>query len=311
MILATTMGSSSAASCCGGSVAAPLILSKFQKQMVDLSYSMESYDGYWDQDGNVQKDPPQSELSQNRLQLGFAQRWSSRWQSSISLPFVWTDNQYAGLHSKSEGLGDSQIGLSYEAFDGIQCVFEVRDWRDLIPATYFGLNLTIPTGISPYDDEDNNFDITGLGFYRLDASVLLDKTIYPWTIRTSASYGIHFERPVNQEYGQAVEPYDKKLGNRITLGLGFAYSKVLANAWSWTAALDAQYLEQGKESFDGREDANSGYHRSQLIPSLSFHSPSKKWVLKSSYRHSPRSSTWGENFSITDTFSFGVSHVLQ
>jgi hypothetical protein len=279
--------------------------------MLDLSWSNERYDGYWTQQGEVTDDPKGSDLQQMRLSLGYAHRLSSRWQTSVVLPYVWNDNRYANFESTSQGLGDAMLGLTYEAFDGIQCVFEVNDWKDLIPATYVGLNLTLPTGISPYDDEDNSFDVTGLGFYRLDAHVLFDKTIYPWTVKTSLAYWIHFERPVNREYGQAVDPYDKKLGDRLTLGLGFAYSKILPQTWTLTTSLDFQYLKQDEETFDGHVDPSTGYTVQSITPALSLHSPTKKWVTKMSYRHIPRSSSWGENFPITETLTLGVSYVLR
>ena len=86
-------------------------------------------------------------------------------------------------HKPSCTLGDMTLGLTYEAFDGIKCIWKVRDWRDLIPAAYFGVALTVPTGISPYDDVANNFDITGRGFYRLDGTSCWIKPSIRGTLR--------------------------------------------------------------------------------------------------------------------------------
>lgn len=198
-----------AASCCGGGSASSLILPKFAEVMLDVSVDAEYYNGYWDKDGNYNADPPDSDLRQYRLNLGYAKRLASRWQASVNLPYVWNKNKYAGLTSDTEGIGDTTINLFYEAFDGIKCVWKVNSWEDLIPAAYYGVSLTIPTGTSPYDDVDNNFDITGRGFYRIDGTILLDKTVYPWSTSLLLSYGKYLERDVNREYGKYVEPYKK------------------------------------------------------------------------------------------------------
>ena len=104
-----------AASCCGGGSATSLVLPKFSKSMVDIAFSVEDYNGFWDADGNYQDDPPGSDLNQYRLSLGYAHRLASRWQAAIVVPYVWNSNQYSGLSSNTKGLGDMTLGLTYEA----------------------------------------------------------------------------------------------------------------------------------------------------------------------------------------------------
>ena len=300
-----------AASCCGGGSASSLTLSKFNHQMVDMSLALEQYDGYWDQQGNVKKDPPGSDLQQVRLNLGYAQRLASRWQSHVILPVVWNDNSYGSLQSKSQGLGDVQLGLLYESFDGIKCVYRVNEWKDLVPSTYWGLSLTVPTGISPYDDEKNSFDITGRGFYRLDGSLLLEKTIYPWTARVSSLFGYHFERPIQEEYGQAVAPYDRQLGHRWSGGIGGGYSKALPSLWTLTGTLDLQQIREGDEKINGQSSENSGSEKTSLALGLSTTDVLKKWIVKTSWNHALSNSHWGRNFPITDTYIVGCSYVFR
>jgi len=189
------------ASCCGGGGAATLVLPKFFNNMYDLSFSNEQYNGYWNQQGKHLEDPPGSDLKQYRLTPGYAVRINDNLQASIVLPYVWNDNQYASINSATSGLGDATVGFWYENFDDIKCVYKVNGLEDLVPAAYFGASLVLPTGISPYDDVENSFDITGRGFYRLDANMLLDKTIYPWGMTVSLSYGTYLERDINREYG--------------------------------------------------------------------------------------------------------------
>jgi len=42
------------------------------------------------------------------------------------MPYVWNDNQYSGLDTQTNGLGDTKINLWYEAFDDVTCVWKIK-----------------------------------------------------------------------------------------------------------------------------------------------------------------------------------------
>ena len=300
-----------AASCCGGGSATSLILPKFSKAMVDMAFDIERYDGFWNDDGDHVPDPPGSDLKQYRLNLGYAQRLASRWQASVSVPYVWNNNRYSALKSSTDGLGDSTVSLWYEAFDGIQCVWKVKSPKDLMPAAYFGASLTIPTGVSPYDDVENSFDITGRGFYRLDGSMLLEKTIYPWNAALQLSYGTNFERSVNREYGRYVEPYDKKLGERAqgTISAGYTYFLESMNSLTLTAAYSD--LQEDHGEIDGRTDPTTGFRKRSVAGILAFATMDRDWIFKLVWSHAIQQDGWGENFPTTDIMTLGMSHVFR
>ena len=300
-----------AASCCGGGSATSLILPKFSKSMVNIALDIESYDGYWDGDGIYRNDPPGSDLNQYRLNAGYAMRLSPNWQAAIVVPYVWNSNQYAGLSSNTNGLGDTTLGLTYEAFDGIKCVWKVRDWKDLVPAAYFGLALTVPTGISPYDDVVNSFDITGRGFYRLDGNILLDKTIYPWNGSLLFSYGKYLERDVNREYGKYVEPYKKELGDRMLGTATFGYTHFLDNMDTMTFSLSYSHLEEDAGTIDGRPDVTSEMEKNSVGVILAYSTMNRDWVYKLNYSHAFPEDGQGKNFPVTDIVTLGVSHVFR
>lgn len=310
---ATVLFSSStwAASCCGGGSSSSLLLPKFAHAMVAISTDAESYDGFWDGSGNYTPDPPGSRLRQYRLNLGYAQRLGSRWQASVNLPYVWNSNQYAGLDSATRGLGDGSINLWYEAFDGITCVWKVRQWQDLKPALYFGAALTLPTGVSPYDDVANSFDITGRGLYRLDASMLLEKTIYPWNASLSYSYGKHIAREVNREYGKYVEPYQKQLGDRQMLTVSGGYTYFLETMDTLTLTLAYSDLAQADGSIDGRRDVSSNMQKRSFATTVAYSTMDRDWVIKGTWSHARAEDGWGKNFPVTDIISLGVSHVFR
>ena len=300
-----------AASCCGGGSASSLILPKFSRAMVDVSVDMEHYDDFWDNQGKMSMDPQGSDLNQYRINLGYAQRLAPRWQASATLPYVWNQNQYATLQRDTSGIGDSSVSLWYEAFDKIACVWNVNNWKDLLPAIYWGGTLTIPTGTSPYGDVADNFDITGRGAYRLDASVLIDKTIYPWNASISASYGQYMQRPVNREYGTYIEPYDKQLGDRFNTTFAFGYTYFTDTMESLTGTLSYTYLKEDQAEIDGVVDTTSGLRKESIAATLAWASEDRDWVTKLTWSHAPHRDDWGRNFPTTDIITAGVSHVLR
>jgi len=306
------MGSTAwAASCCGGGSSASLVLPKFSKAMLDISMDVEQYDGYWNKSGKVVSDPPGSDLNQYRLNIGYAHRIASRWQASMTLPYVWNDNQYAGEISRTEGFGDASINVWYEAFDAIKCVWKVRNLNDLKPATYIGASLTVPTGVSPYDDVKNSFDVTGRGMYRLDGMLSFDKTIYPWNAAAQLVYGKYLQRPVNREYGDFKEPYDKRLGDRSVVSLSGGYTFFLESMDTVTLTMAYADLREQEGEINGSPNPITGMHKSSISNTVAFSTMDRDWVIKFTWSHALAYKNGGENFPITDVYTVGVSHVFR
>jgi hypothetical protein len=298
-----------AASCCGGGSASSLVLPKFFTQMFGGSFNYEKYDGYWQSDGTYVEDD--YDLKQLRLNLGYAHRLAPNWQASVVVPYVWNDNEYPGFESSSSGLGDITASLWYETFDNIMCVYEVRGIEDLMPAIYLGGTLTLPTGKSPYGGEVTEvFDITGRGFYRLDANLLMDKTIWPWTMIFEFTYGVYLERPVNQEWGDYVEPYDKQLGNRRLGTVSLGYTSFLKELDTMTYTLAYSDLKEDQGTLNGNTDPTTGFTKRSFTFTAAYATMAKDWIVKASINHSPRSDNWGSDFPATDIFTIELIHVI-
>jgi hypothetical protein len=305
-----------AGSCCGGSAAVALILPKFGQSMIDTSLDMEKYNGFWKKDGTYQRDQPGTDLRQYRLNLGYALRLAKRWQASAAVPYVWNANTYSGISSHTDALGDTVLSLWYEAFDTTVCRLGWGDigLSDLVPAATFGLSLTIPTGVSPYDDVKSSFDITGRGFYRLDANVLLDKTIYPWSASVFMSYGKHIERPVNREFGEYREPYRRNLGDRATGTLAISYETFIdssdsRNRLTYTGAFSEVWEDEG--TINGDRDNTSGLQKSSVAGTVAWSTLNRSWTVKLTWNHSINKSGWGSNTVASDIYSLGVTHVYE
>lgn len=299
-----------AGSCCGGSTAATLNVPEYARAVTDLSFETELYDGYWDKDGNHRADPPNSDLKQYRLNMGLGYRFAKDWQVSANLPYVWNDNRYSGISSKTDGLGDATLSVMYELLDD-NSTWRVRDASDLIPGVSIGLSLLLPTGYSPYDDIRSSFDVTGRGFYRLDGTLLVEKTIRPWTASVAVSYGTHFERSVNREYGKYVDPYTKQLGDRFNVTASGSYAYVLGTGGDTiTGTLSYIYLNEGDASFNGRRDSGSGFDKHSAGCALNYSSTDHNWGVRVGWNHAIQQSGWGRNFPATDIISMGVRYVF-
>ena len=299
-----------AASCCGGGSATSLNVPKYAAAVADLSFEMELYDGYWNQSRKYVADPPGSDLKQYRLNAGLGYRLARDWQTSISLPYIWNDNKYSGVSSQTNGLGDTSISLAYELLDD-ESSWKVQEAKDLIPGVSLGLSLLLPTGISPYDDQQSSFDITGRGFYRLDGTLLIEKTIRPWNASISLAYGTYFERSINREYGKYVEPYKKKLGDRFSASLSTGYIYVLGTGGdSITGTVSYAYLNEGDASFIGKPDSGSGFDKQSVGVVVSYTNNDSNWSFRTGWNHAINQSGWGRNFPTTDVISMGVRYVF-
>ena len=297
-----------AGSCCGGGGGTSLLLPSYYQGMIDISFDYEKYRGFWNQDGAVTPDPSGSDLRQYRMNIGFARRLAARWQTSITLPYVWNDNVYSGLSSQTNGLGDTTINIWYEAVDD-KSAWKIRDLKDLVPSVTIGVDVLVPTGISPYDDVSSSFDITGRGFYRIDGNVIVAKTVNPWNASLSLGYGTYLERSVNREYGRYVEPYQKKLGNRTSASFSLGYIYYIGTGGDkLTGTGSLNYLGEGDTTYNGVRDPNSGFRKESVGASIAYASTDHDWSMRLSWNHAVRQDGWGDNFPITDIYTMGVSY---
>ncbi len=300
-------GSTLAASCCGGGASGGVILPKFNQAMWEMSFSQEAYDGSWNQGGDSRPASAGSDLSKNSLTLSYAQRISDNWQISGFIPLVHNQNHYSGGEQTDvTNIGDGQVGVWYETFENVTCVYKVNSWQSLKPSMYLGAALTLPTGVSEYGDRvDNSFETTGNGFYRLDANMLIEKTIYPYSVSWQATYGQHIERPVNEESGKAVTPYDKQLGDRTLHTFSAAYTFFLPNLAMLNTTLSHTRLDQGQTKYDGVKDPSSGSEKQGLGLTLSYSSAVRDWIVKLGISQAQS----GKGVDKTTVSNLGVSHV--
>ncbi|MBI5067256.1 MAG: hypothetical protein HZB56_03380 [Deltaproteobacteria bacterium] len=304
-------GAARAASCCGGGGGGAAMLARGDRAMADLSLEWERYDGFWDLDGRHRPDPAGSSLSQVRATLAGGLRLAPSWQVAGALPFAWNRNTYSGLSTRTRGPGDIAISVWFEALDE-RSAWRMKEAADLVPSVTIGLGLTVPTGVSPYDDVPSSFDVTGRGFYRLDASLLVEKSYRALSLSLSGAYGRHLARPVNRVYGKWVEPYRKRLGDRASAGLSLGYRHFVGTAGhSLTATASLAWLQEAAGILGGSRDPTSSIARTAAGLALSFASTDSDWAARLSWSHAIQRQGWGENFPTTDIFTLGVRRALR
>jgi len=295
-----------AASCCGGGGGATLVLPKFYQAMVDISFDLEKYDGFWNQEGNYTPDPIGSNLRQYRLNTGYAQRLSTKWQASVLVPYVWNVNRYASGTHRKDGIGDTTLSLWYEALDDTSA-WRIRGLKDLMPSIAIGPSLVIPTGISPYDGVPSD-DVTGRGFYRLDGNIIISKTLHPWSVSASLSYGSYLERSVNREVDY-IPPYRKKLGDRSSTSISLSYIYYLGSggdALTGTASLSQ--LHEADATRNGNKIDSSGFMKDTIGGTIAYSSTDHDWGVRAAWGHSVKQNGWGKNFPATDIYTIGVNY---
>lgn len=306
-----TPSAARAASCCGGSSASSLVVPQFARAVADISTDLEFYDGYWNQKGDYTSDPPESDLRQYRLNLGYGHRFARKWQAGFTLPYVWNENNYSGLATSSQGLGDASLFLWYDLLEE-QPLWRAQGAEVLIPTITVGTALLLPTGISPYDSEESSFDITGRGFYRLDGNVIIDKTVNAWNTSLTLGYGTYLERPINQEYGKAVEPYHKQLGDRLSASASLGYRYFVGTGGdALTGTIGYACFTEAAAEIEGVKDRNSQFSKESLSGALAYSSMDSDWSVRGAWSHALREDGWGENFPVTDVFTLGVRYVFR
>jgi len=299
------------ASCCGGGSSSFLLVPKFSKSSIAVGAAMETYQGFWTSTGKHLPDPDDSLLRQFRATLSGAIRLNDNFQLSLSIPYVFNNNLYSGAQYDTNGLGDTYLTLTYEAFDNITCVWKVRDISDLRPAAYFSVNVLIPTGISPYSDVENNFDITGRGFYRVDFRAFIDKTIYPFSMSLSAQYGKYIERPINKEYGTYVEPYQRQLGDRFSASGMLGFSFMLPTFYSLSLYASYAYLIEQPGYDNGEVNEFLGFSKQTFTVSTILMNPGKNNIVKLNHSNSPPVDAFGVKTASTYSWSIEVQHVYH
>ncbi len=309
---------SQAASCCGGGGGGGPTLAKDDKYKLDASFDYEGYTGEYLPDGTWKEET--NDIFQLRLNLSGGKRLARDWQAGVLVPFVYNRvDAGPGKVSTSYGIGDIAVAVRYELWDDVgyfpRLIVDRTDW---LPSVLLGLGITLPTGISPFDDVASSYDITGRGYYIITPSLSLTKSLNylnGFTLSAGFSYGKALERWVTREYGRSVDAYKRKVGDRISWNMGVAYKigTHLTDEWWWRtipSGISIGYagFNEGEQKIRGVELKDSGIKKNSFTFGLAW-MWNVNWLSRFSFGWVPEYDDVGRNFPTTNTISFGVSYI--
>lgn len=202
-----------AASCCGGSLAAPaLILGDEQRTFTATLAQREILEDV-DTDGIWRKN--QNHENIQNLKLDFATLFSDRWQTGVSVPMIRKSKQYNSEENSKTGFGDVVLTLGYEALPE----WEYSEWK---PRGYLFTTLTVPTGKNLYETQGNTVDVRGRGFWALGFGAAFIKR---WGLIDSvAQLEVHRSLPktVNDPGGAGSLRLTPGFGSSWLIGSGYS-----------------------------------------------------------------------------------------
>lgn len=210
------------AACCGGSFAAPAIITGDDKAQFtsSLSYSEVvvanvNSSGVWSQWDENQK--------VQTFRMEGAHIISDRWQAGISVPVI----QRSRLGQTYSGLGDVSTNLAYEYLTN----WNYNPYR---PKGIGYLQLSLPTGKSKAESEVGGVDSRGNGFWALGAGTILTKTFGRWDGFTNLEIHRSFDKEISGSQMQGTV----KPGYGGSFGLGAGYNTAL---WRFGSSLTWNY----------------------------------------------------------------------
>ena len=117
---------------------------------------------------------------------------------------------------------------------------------------------------------------------------------------------------LNEEYGNYVKPYRKKLGDRTSASFSLSYSYYLGTGGDkLTGTGSFSYLREGDTTYNGSRDANSGFRKESVGAAIAYASTDHDWSVRFFWNHAVRQDGWGDNFPITDIYTLGVSYAIR
>jgi hypothetical protein len=224
-----------AAACCGGSFAAPSIITGDDRAQLTSSYSYTQVDtdvssaGIWRQraDGS----------SIQTLKFDFAHLISDRWQIGGTLPLVQNQRQVNSSQRKQNGIADISADIAYEY---------LPEWNysRLQPKGVGFFQLTAPTGKSVYESSDQQgLDVTGRGFYAFGLGTVLSKIIFPWDLNLTGEIHQALRRKVYSPSAQGDLILKPGRGASLALGSGWSRHALRLGAglaWNYEEPVDTE-----------------------------------------------------------------------
>ncbi|RLA62674.1 MAG: hypothetical protein DRQ88_08860 [Epsilonproteobacteria bacterium] len=197
------------ASCCGGGVIMPLLITGDYRAQFNFTASNSAVTYSVGEDGDFQKRDGTNQEVINTFTLRGAYQISDYLQLGLSLPLQNSNKRTLNREESSTGIGDIRLQMAYEFLPELSFSF----WK---PRGFIFLNQIFPTSRSTYDSIDPlRTDAHGGGFFKTSIGVGLVKIIK--TMDFQAMGEVH--QGIKRSFDNIT--VDPSGGHSFLLGAGF------------------------------------------------------------------------------------------
>lgn len=134
---------------------------------------------------------------------------------NTSVPFVYKYNRVGTAEAQdTTDLGDVSVGLSVQPFKS----------GGVMPPLIFSLGLSMPTGESPYEINQQETQSTGSGYYAGSAGFSVSKVIDPLVAFGNMNYTYGFKKSVDQYWSKTQRLTEVEPGSSLGFAMGFGYA---------------------------------------------------------------------------------------
>lgn len=260
----------SSSCCAGGGGQSVCVLPSEQSFQLGLANTFKTIGGHFDPYGNYSANTDGSSSTLMTSTLGGAYRLNDDWQSSVSIPFIHSEQSLSGKQSSQTSIGDPALEARYTLWEDLNFL-KYRPQLSL----YGGMRF--PLGPSVYDSTD--IDPPGDGTFTAHAGFNASKLYRPVQLTFDTSFFYPFEKNVSEMRGSAVSsPYRLKPGNRIQLVESATY--LFSQRWSAAGAL--KQLWKFESSMNGQNlQGSAGRLFTSALSVSYFHNSS--WSFSAAY----------------------------
>lgn len=219
LLLMTGTEVAHAAACCGGTSAAPGLLTGDDSSQLTVSASTSTVIGDVPEQGwAVYRSASTSEVVQT-LRIEGSRLISESWQVGLAVPMIRKEVSSPQTSDSNSSLGDLSVTLAHETWPE----YEYSAWK---PRGFTFLTLNVPMAASIYETtRPGAVDAIGSGFWRISAGALALKSWQQWDLSLLGETHYSFTRSFQSIPGtEALLWVSPGLGMSAALGAGWSFS---------------------------------------------------------------------------------------
>lgn len=135
---------------------------------------------------------------------------------STNIPFVYKyDRVGTSTAKEATDLGDMSLGLTVQPLKA----------GGIVPPIILSFGLSLPTGTSPYEVDQDKTLATGSGLYSINGGLSLSKVIDPVVAYGSLSYGYTLPKSgLNQYWSKTERLTEVRPGSSVSMSFGFGFA---------------------------------------------------------------------------------------